>query len=337
MASIKDVAERAGVNRSTVSRIINGEGKFRSDTRRKVEQAMAELNYRPSAIARSLATSSTNMVGLLVTYYTGGFFGAMMEKVQAELDEHKKFLITVQGHHCIEGEREAVRRFDDLRCDGFILNSRHLSDDELREMAQSARPFVLIDRVVEGLEDRCITFNHFAASELIVEHLLAQGHQHIGCISGPIHRTNARNRLRGYQAAMRAAGIEPKPTMMAEGDYGRESGYAAAKQLLSAHPDLTAIYSCSEEMTSGLLQYLYERKIEVPSQISVVSYDSVDLCSSFYPQVSAVHFPIGEMSHAAVKLLAGLMARPSAETALAELKTHFEPSLKLRRADQPIV
>ncbi|NMU24432.1 LacI family DNA-binding transcriptional regulator, partial [Vibrio parahaemolyticus] len=89
----------------------------------KVEQAMAQWNYRPSAIARSLATSSSNMVGLLVTYYTGGFFGEMMEQVQTELDIHKKFLITAQGHHSAQGEKEAIQRFNDLRCDGYVLHS----------------------------------------------------------------------------------------------------------------------------------------------------------------------------------------------------------------------
>ncbi len=90
----------------------------------------------------------------------------MMEQVQAELDLHDKFLITAQGHRCADGEREAIRRFHDLRCEGYILNSRYLSDDELRELAQEPTPFVLLDRVVEGLESRCITFDHCLAATM---------------------------------------------------------------------------------------------------------------------------------------------------------------------------
>ncbi|WP_087022258.1 LacI family DNA-binding transcriptional regulator [Thaumasiovibrio subtropicus] len=331
MASIKDVAALAGVNRSTVSRIINGEGSFRADTKRKVEAAMAELNYRPSAIARSLATASSNMTGLLVTYYTGGFFGFMMDQVQSELDKHNKFLITAQGHHSVEGEREAIRRFHDLRCDGYILNSRHLSDDELRDLAKQPTPFVLIDRVVEGLESRCVTFDHHSASEMMVAHLIAQGHTKIGCISGPIHRVNSRARLRGYQAALKAAGITPDPKLTSEGNYGRESGYLAAKALHQANPEMTAIYSCSEEMTSGLLQYLHEQDIAVPEAISVVSFDSIDLCASYYPAISAVHFPIGDMARTAVEILNGLM-----NDSPIEIVRHFEPSLRLRQGDRAI-
>ncbi|MEF1250670.1 LacI family DNA-binding transcriptional regulator [Vibrio owensii] len=287
MARIKDVAELAGVNRSTVSRIINGEGKFREETKKKVEAAMAELNYRPSAIARSLATSSSNMVGLLVTYYTGGFFGEMMEQVQTELDMHKKFLITAQGHHSAEGEKEAIQRFNDLRCDGYVLHSRYLSDDDLRELAKLPTPFVLLDRYVEGIEERCVTFNHHHASRIAVEHLIAGGH--------------------------------------------RQSGYDAMAAIYHRHPEMTAVFSCSEEMTVGAMQFLHEKRIPVPEQISLVSFDSVDLCESLYPTVSAVHFPISEMARVAVQTLMGLIKDQQSHT-----KPVFEAELKLRKADRTL-
>lgn len=303
MASIKDVAALAGVHRSTVSRIINGEGVFRSDTRRKVEQAMADLNYRPSAIARSLATASTNMTGLLVTYYTGGFFGEMMDKVQSELDLHNKFLITAQGHHCVEGEREAIQRFHDLRCEGYVLNSRHISDDELRQLAAEPTPFVILDRIVEGLEARCITFDHQLAGKIAVNHLIELGHKKIGCIAGPQHRTSSMLRYQGYIDALQEAGIALEPTLTVEGDYGRQSGYFAAEQLYQSRSDMTALFSCSEEMTMGAVQFYNEHNIAVPEQLSVVSFDSVDLCANLYPAVTAVHFPISDMARTAVELL----------------------------------
>lgn len=329
MARIKDVALLAGVNRSTVSRIINGEGKFRADTKRKVEQAMAELNYRPSAIARSLATASSNMTGLLVTYYTGGFFGEMMDQVQAELDQHKKFLITAQGHHSADGERDAIRRFHDLRCEGYVLNSRHLSDDELRLLAQEPTPFVLLDRTVEGLESRCITFDHTLAGQMAVNHLIHQGHRKIACITGPLNRTNSRQRYQGYLNALSDADIAIDPTLCAEGNYGRESGYIAAQQLYQAHPDITALFSCSEEMTGGALQFFHEHNVDVPQQISLISFDSIDRCASFYPTVSAVHFPISNMARVAVEVLISQIKDENTH-----IERHFEPLLKIRNGDR---
>lgn len=329
MARIKDVAALAGVNRSTVSRIINGEGTFREETKRKVEEAMATLNYRPSAIARSLATSSSNMMGLLVTYYTGGFFGEMMEQVQAELDIHKKFLITAQGHNCVEGEREAVQRFSDLRCEGYVLHSRYLSDDELRELAQQPTPFVLLDRHVDGLEARCITFDHHKASEIVVKHLIEQNHRKIACITGPVNRFNSLQRKQGYIDTLTNAGLHFDESWCEEGNYGRYSGYDAMEALLTRHPDLTAVFSCSEEMTIGALHYLHEQNIAVPEQVSIVSFDSVDQCASLYPMVSAVHFPISDMARAAVQVLTNMVQGKTCDTA-----RKFEPKLIERMADQ---
>ncbi len=325
MARIKDVAELVGVNRSTVSRIINGEGKFREDTIRKVHEAMAQLNYRPSAVARSLATSSTNMIGLLVTYYTGGFFGEMMEQIQSELDLHKKFLITAQGHQCLEGEKEAIQRFSDLRCDGYVLHSRYLTDDELRSLATQPTPFVLLDRYVEGLEDRCITFDHCKASHMAVQHLITQGHKKIGCLTGPVNRNNARERVQGYLNATADAGLPMDTSWSEAGDYDRKSGYKAMDILLKRHPDISGLFSCSEEMTSGALQYLHENNIKVPDQISIISFDSVDLCESLYPSVSAVHFPISDMARSAVQVLTGLISNQPCPGI-----RQFESELRLR-------
>nr|WP_255526963.1 substrate-binding domain-containing protein [Photobacterium sp. BZF1] len=265
------------------------------------------------------------MTGLLVTYYTGGFFGQMMEQVQAELDQHNKFLITAQGHHSAEGEREAIRRFHALRCEGYVLNSRHLSDDELRALAQEPTPFVLLDRVVEGLEPRCITFDHPLAAKLAVEHLIQQGHRNIGCISGALSRTSSHLRLQGYKEALQQADIRFEPALCVEGDYGRKSGYLAAKQLHRSAPAMTALFSCSEEMTLGALQYFHEQSVILPQQLSLISFDSIELCDALYPQVSSVHFPISQMAQTAVELL--MCQINQKECAITQ---HFLPELRFR-------
>ncbi len=325
MARIKDVAELAGVNRSTVSRIINGEGKFRANTVLKVEQAMKELDYRPNAIARSLATSSSNMIGLLVSYYTGGFFGEMMDQVQGELDIHKKFLITAQGHHSKEGELEAIQRFRDLRCDGYVLNSRYLSDDDLRALAKQPTPFVLVDRVVEGLESRCVTFDHRLASKKAVTYLSSLGHKVIACITGEPNRLSSQMRYQGYIDALNEAKLPVEPSLCAHGNYGRESGYQAAKALYESHPEMTALFSCSEDMMAGALQLFHERNIAVPQQVSLISFDSIDRCASYYPAVSAVHFPISDMARLAVRLLMSQINKEAIATNI-----HFDCELRIR-------
>ncbi len=240
-------------------------------------------------------------------------------------------MITAQGHHSAQGEREAIQRFHDLRCDGYVLHSRYLSDDDLRALAQQPTPFVLLDRYVAGLEERCITFDHRGASQIVVEYLIQQGHRKIACITGPLHRHNSRLRQQGYLDALAQAGILPSKSLCEEGNYGRKSGYFAMQQLFARHPEITAVFSCSEEMTTGALQYLHEQGIAVPGRISIVSFDSVDLCESLYPTVTAVHFPISEMARAAVQsLIAMVKQQPTVGP------QSFRPILKKRHADQPL-
>ena len=255
----------------------------------------------------------------------------MMEQVQTELDMHKKFLITAQGHHSADGEREAIQRFNDLRCDGYVLHSRYLSDDDLRELAKQPTPFVLLDRYVEGIGERCVTFNHHHASRIAVEHLIAGGHKNIACITGPSQRHNSLLRKLGYVDAMKTAGIDIDESWCEEGNYGRQSGYDAMAAIYHRHPEVTAVFSCSEEMTVGAMQFLHEKRISVPEHISLVSFDSVDLCESLYPTESAVHFPISDMARFAVQTLMGLIKDQQLHT-----KPVFEAELKLRKADRTL-
>ncbi|MGF1775129.1 LacI family transcriptional regulator [Vibrio wakamikoensis] len=315
MASIKEVAALAGVNRSTVSRIINGEGSFRSDTKRRVEEAMAQLDYRPSAIARSLAKSHSNMIGLMVTYYTGGFFGQMMNQVQLELDVQNKFLLTAQGHHSADGEKKAIEKFKDLRCDGFILHSRYLSDEELIALSKTKTPFVLLDRYIEEIKQQCVTFDHQKASALATSYLLERGHINIGCVTGPLGRVSSQVRLTGYKNAIAEKGIALNPDYLVEGDYELDSGYAAMAQLMSLEQKPTALFSTGEEMTRGIMKYCYEQQIRCPEDISIISYDSVNSCRGLYPQVTTLEFPISDMAHEAVLLLNAQLKAQSREQA----------------------
>ncbi|WP_263322190.1 LacI family transcriptional regulator [Endozoicomonas sp. Mp262] len=307
MASIKDVAALARVSRATVSRVMNNTGQIRDVTRNRVHEAMKALNYRPNPLARSLATSSSNTVGLVVTSYRGSFFAELLAEVQERMDEEGKFLLVGRGKRSRENEQQAICRFLDARCDGLILHARNLHDEDLMELAQANPPFVLLDRDVKGLEDRCITFEHTEAGELAVEHLIAHGHRKIACLAGLRKRGTAQLRFQGYERALRKQGIALDESLVAEADYDRDGGYAAMKILLERHPDITAVYSCSEEMTVGAFDLFRERGIRLPEQISMVSFDSVSVCTTLTPKVTTVHFPIKEMAAQASKVLLSLM------------------------------
>ncbi|WP_067582899.1 LacI family DNA-binding transcriptional regulator [Endozoicomonas ascidiicola] len=327
MASIKDVAELAGVSRATVSRVLNETGQIKAATRERVHNAMKKLNYRPNPLARSLATSSSNTVGLVVTSYRGSFFSELMAVVQEEMDQQGKFLLISRGKRSRESEVHAIQRLTDMRCDGLILHARNLYDEELIELAQQETPFVILDRMVEGLEDRCIDFQHEAAGQLAVNHLIEHGHRKIACLAGPRERLTARLRFKGYEQALREHHIEVDETLVAEADYDREGGYRAMTDILEKHPDVTAVYSCSEEMAVGAFDLFRERNMTVPGDISLVSFDSVSVCTILTPSVTTVHFPIKEMAEQASAALSGLMKGQP----LPALPT-FKPELRTRES-----
>lgn len=301
MATLEDVAAVAGVSRATVSRVVNGDTKVKTATREKVNEAIAALGYTPHPAARALASSQSNTLGLVTTSYRGGFFGALMDFVQTEAELHQKQLVVTQGRNSEEKELEAIQRLFSLRCDGLILHVRYISDEKLRQLATHSHPFVLLDREVDGLEQRCVSFDHLLASRLATQTLIDAGHRAIACISGPLIRASSHLRLQGFIDAMRDAHLQPIANM--EGDYTIEDGYACTAKLLVLSTPPTAIYCCNEEMAIGALLAINENHLRVPEDISLICYDSGLRAPFVRPALTSVHFPISEMAQYATQLL----------------------------------
>ncbi|AMO57595.1 LacI family transcriptional regulator [Endozoicomonas montiporae] len=329
MATIKDVAEHAQVSRATVSRVLNNTGQVTESTRDRVNAAIKELDYRPNPVAQSLACNTSNTIGLMVSSFRGGFFGDLMAQVQQVVDTAGKVMIVTQGKHSADSERAALEHLTNMRCDGLLLHVRYLSDEELIELAEKLPPFVLLDRHIEALSDRCVTFDHVAAGEKAVQVLMEQGHQQIACLAGKLFKDNARQRFQGYANKLKEKAIPLDMELVTEGGYDRESGYRGMKQILKTGKTITAVYACSEEMAVGCMDALQEQGIKVPDDISLISYDSVDLCTLLTPHVSALHFPITEMASVAGTLL---MNQMHIEGFNKPAHQHFEGELRIRQS-----
>lgn len=327
MATIKDVAERAKVSRATVSRVLNNTGQVTDTTRLRVESAMAELKYRPNPVAQSLASNTTNTIGLMISSFRGGFFGDLMAEVQQVVDSAGKVMIVTQGKHSAESERAAIDHLINMRVDGLLLHVRYLSDDELISIAETAPPCVLLDRYVDALADHCIAFDHIKASDSIVELLLKNGHTRIACLAGKLTKPKAKERFQGYANALNRHDITLDMDLVTEGNYTRKAGYEGARQLLSGDKPFTAVFACSEEMAAGCVDAFRENKIRVPEDVSLTSYDSVDLCTFLTPHVTALHFPMTEMARVAGTLLMNRLREKGFDR---PENTHFDGELRLR-------
>ncbi|ELY5815310.1 LacI family DNA-binding transcriptional regulator [Cronobacter turicensis] len=293
MVTLEDVAAHAGVSRATVSRVVNGDSKVKSQTRARVEAAIQTLGYSPNPAARALASSQSHTLGLVTTSYRGGFFGALMDTVQSEAQRHGKQLLVTQGRDSAQNERDAISQLYNLRCDGLLLHIRMLEDDALREMAAAGRRFIVLDRDVPGLESRCVTFDHRGASTLATRYFLTRGHTAIACLHGPLSRASSRLRLQGFLDAMQAAALTPVACL--EADYSLQGGYLQMQALLArALP--TAIYCCNEEMAVGAMLAINEKGLRIPHDISCICYDSGERADFVRPRLTSVHFPITEMA-----------------------------------------
>lgn len=300
MITLEDVAASAGVSRATVSRVVNGDSNVKAQTRARVEAAIIELGYSPNLAARALASSQSNTLGLVTTSYRGGFFGALMDTIQSETELQGKQLLVTQGRSFADKELNAIQRLYNLRCDGLILHLRALDDETLRQLAGQGRKFVILDREVPGLEERCVVFDHRAASEMATRVFIDGGHTAIACLHGPMTRESSLLRRQGFLDAMADAGLQPVAVL--EGDYDMPSGHLQTSLLLNKSQP-TAIYCCNEEMAIGAMLAITERGLRIPQDISVICYDSGERAAFVRPALTSVHFPISEMARFATRKL----------------------------------
>ncbi|WP_395489064.1 LacI family DNA-binding transcriptional regulator [Cedecea davisae] len=300
MVTLEDVAAHAGVSRATVSRVVNGDTKVKSHTRTKVEAAIAELGYSPNPAARALASSQSHTIGLVTTSYTGGFFGSLMDTVQSEAESNGKQLLVTQGRGVEENERNAIQRLYNLRCDGLVIHVRAISDETLVQLAERGNKFIVLDREVPALRERCVVFDHRLASQMATQYLLDAGHRAIACVHGPTQRASSLLRRQGFLDVMERDGI--KPVAVVEGEYDMPSGYKQTAALLDKYK-ISALYCCNEEMAVGAMLAITERGLRIPLDISLICYDSGDRAAFVRPALTSIYFPIGDMARYATRKL----------------------------------
>lgn len=330
MATITDVAKAAGVSKATVSRVISGNAVVSAAVADRVRDAMERLDFRPNGVAQSLATRRSNTIGMVVGALGGPYFGLMMRAVEETIEDHGLHLIVVSDRQRRQRERDAIELLLRRRCDGLVVHADALDDAELAALCGSTlQPIVLLNRRVAAVADRCVHSDDEAGGRLAVEHLLARGHRRIGCITGPLHLHESRERLSGYRVGMRAAGLEAGPRWVVESDFDTAGGARAIGVLFDRCPELTAVFVQNDQMAMGVLDACRARGMDLPRDLSVVGFDDVEWARYLSPRLTTVRLPIHAMGVAAGRLLLRMLGRESTEIAL---QTRFEPELMERES-----
>ena len=327
MPTIYQVAERAGVSLSTVSRVLNGKASVNKVLKERVEKAVKELNYRPNSVARSLANNRTDSVGVLVPELNAPFFGDLMQAVESTLRAADKHVIISVGRNCLETEKDAVEFLISRNCDALIMHAEALSDEYLLELNQSKLPVALVNRQVEGLPEACTSLDNEKGGYLATRHLLELGHKDIAYISGPTDKCDASLRLEGHKRALSEAGLPINPQLIFNGDYSEEDGKIGLLELMARDVPFTALVGANDWMASGAISCARDLGMSLPHDLSVVGFDDVVFAHHVFPRLTTVSNPIAEMAEMSAKYILNKVYGQANNVQL-----YFEPSLVVRES-----
>ena len=299
--TIRDVAERAGVSASTVSRVLNKTAQVASDKQAAVLRAVQLLGYRPSVVAQELARGRSRAFGVLPQGMSSPFYGRLMKGVEQGLRGSGYYPIFASGEQPAE-ESQAVELFLSHRVDALILMGGRLGDEEVVRLAERI-PLVAIGRSLRGLEHRCVRVENRAGGYKATRHLIDLGHTRIAHLTGLPWHTDAIARRQGYEAALADAGMAFDPSLVVEGDFEEQSGYTGIETLLAGGVRFTAVFTGNDQMACGAGLALLRQGLRVPHDVSIVGFDDQPHAAYSWPPLTTMRQPAVEMGMATARAL----------------------------------
>jgi DNA-binding LacI/PurR family transcriptional regulator len=312
--TVKDVAEKAGVSTATVSRVVSGGENVSQHLIAQVKQAIVELNYRPSRVARNLRVRKANTVGLIVSDIQNPFFTSIMRGIQDTLQVEGIVLLAANSDEDVEQERIHLETLLAEDVAGIILAPASSDSCTYADILAEGIGIVVIDRNPKNLKVDSVLVDNVSGARAATEHLISLGHERIGIITGPKHISTSQLRLEGYQSALQDAGIPFDPSLVGMGNFRQEGGYQVMQALCSLMNPPTAVFSSNNVMTLGALQAIHEKCLRIPSDIALVSFDDMPWAASLHPPLTAVAQPTYEIGTAAARLLLDRVKEPDRPT-----------------------
>lgn len=324
MATINDVAEKAGVSVATVSHVINGTRYVSDELTERVERAMKEIGYHPNAVARSLKTQKTKTIGLIVSDISNPFFSTLLRGVEDRALEKDHSLIVCNTDETLEKEKLYIDVLSQKKTDGLIIAPTGKSDQELSELKERNVPLVFVDRTLEGIEAPSVLSDNVAGAEAATRHLVDLGHRRIGIILGLESVNTSKERLRGYRNVIREKEINYDEGLVKQGYSQVAGGAEAARELLELESPPTAIFSTNNLMTIGAMQGIQESGKECPGNVSLVGFDDFEWASTFRPRLTTVAQSPYEIGSEAAKLLFDKIESVSREISEVRIPTNLK-------------
>ncbi len=309
--NLEDIARISGVSRSTVSRVINNSPNVRPDTRERVLKVIAEHNYTPNVVARSLVTQRTRVIGIYIPYFVSDvfadpYFPTLIQAVTTYANEQDyDVMLWLRGQNAAPTHLHR-RVLDNRITDGLILASTPKDDPLLEFVLERGRPYILNGRPWRHTDNtNYVDATNYQGAQQAVEHLMRLGHQRIAHISGKTDMCAGYDRRAGYLDTLKRNGLQIDEGLIFEGDFTETSGYVGMRRLLAMNPD--AVFVASDQMALGALRALREARVSIPNDMAVVGFDDMPFATLAEPQLTTIRQPVQRQGYLAAEGLIGLI------------------------------
>jgi LacI family transcriptional regulator len=303
--TLKELAARAEVHPSTISRVVNQDPALRiaPATRARIEALLRETEYRPNGVARGLKLRRTLVIAVVIPDITNPFFGALFRGIEdgAAPRGYQVLLCNTDGSP--DRQRAHLQSLIARRVDGVILASSFLKDPAVRWLRHQRLPYVLVNRFSDEGLDPFVGSDDLVGGRLATQHLLSLGHVRIGHLAGQSTVSTGVLRRRGFQAAMGDAGVPAGPELQVEAGFVEEGGMRAMERLLALDQPPTAVFAVTDMVAVGAYSVARRAGLRVPEDLAVIGYNDIPLAGRLIPGLTTVHVPIHEFGSAAARLL----------------------------------
>lgn len=307
--TIKDIAKEANVSTATVSKVLNKKDqRISSKTRNLVLKIAREKNYIPNSMARSLVTRKTNTIGLILPDITNPFFPELARGAEDKANEEGYMIMFCNTDDEANKESKYLNMLAQKMVDGIILTQSANKEGNIKTLDSLKIPLVLIDRDIDvkNIKGKVLVDNFLGAYEG-VSYLIEKGYKNIAFITGPLSTTTSNDRLKGYKKALLDNGLIINKDLILEGEYKRQWGIDATKQLLNNNNRFDAVFCGNDLIAINVIKTLREKNINVPNDIGVMGYDNIYLSEIIDPSLTTVNQPVYEMGYKAAELLINIL------------------------------
>ena len=302
MVTIKDIAKAANVSQATVSRVINNGPKVGPAKRAHVQRIMDELGYRPNLAARAFVTNKFTSLGVLVPEILDPFMATFAHHIEKLCQSMGLQTFITSGHNDVTKEKLAIEHLLDHRVSAMVLHSKVISDEDLLKYSELCPGLVLINRLVPGLEERCVWLDNRMGSELVVEYLFSMGHREFAYINSDFEIDDPQLRLKGVKSCLTRHNVKLPNSAIAYAPPFHEGGAQAVESLMARGTKFTALVTYNDAMAVGAMNFMLDQGMHIPRDVSVVGFDDVVYARDARPQLTTMRYPISMMAQAAASI-----------------------------------